>query len=243
MIEALTHHFDTVEQLQSELEAKVREALGEVTAQEILERFDELPAEIAEELEAYIKDNLLQPLTDESIKLLEDLDDDSESPPDEDEVHKVIALLLGTYVTQITNLATAALQDIKTQADLQLALGRDEQIVSDELTGSVAGIGKRWAGFGNALVASTDSFINSAAGAVVITNAEDDFTWITVHDGKVCPSCASRHGDSKAIDDWVQEGLPRTGWSVCGGRCRCMLIPTNTYEKAGKPGPLERKRR
>ena len=52
------------------------------------------------------------------------------------------------------------------------------------------------------------------------------FTWVTVQGHKVCPDCSSRSGMTMNWDDWVSEGLPASGWSVCKGHCYCVLDPS-----------------
>lgn len=40
-----------------------------------------------------------------------------------------------------------------------------------------------------------------------------------------CPDCIIRHGEVNVLADWESVGMPGTGWSVCGGNCRCQLVP------------------
>ena len=58
------------------------------------------------------------------------------------------------------------------------------------------------------------------------------FTWITVQGHKVCVDCSQRSGQTMSWDDWVAEGLPASGWSVCKGHCYCVLDPSG---KIGSP--------
>jgi hypothetical protein len=61
------------------------------------------------------------------------------------------------------------------------------------------------------------------------------YKWVTVKDNKVCPDCTPRHGQVKSMKDWRLIGLPRSGWSVCRSRCRCVL----EYEKSIPDGIQE----
>lgn len=67
-------------------------------------------------------------------------------------------------------------------------------------------------------------------------NAQD-FMWITVQGHKVCPDCAARAGQVMAWDDWVSDGLPGSGWSVCGGHCYCVLDPSGKIPPVVKAPP------
>lgn len=41
----------------------------------------------------------------------------------------------------------------------------------------------------------------------------------------LCPNCAARSGMVLPYADWIEIGLPGTGWSVCKGACLCRLVP------------------
>ncbi len=51
------------------------------------------------------------------------------------------------------------------------------------------------------------------------------FTWITVGDENVCPSCEPLHGKTKTMAQWEARGLPGTPAHFCGPDCRCQLLP------------------
>jgi len=51
------------------------------------------------------------------------------------------------------------------------------------------------------------------------------YTWVTVGSHKVCPDCDARAGEVMAWEEWVAEGIPGSGWSICGGHCYCVLDP------------------
>ena len=58
----------------------------------------------------------------------------------------------------------------------------------------------------------------------------ENFQWVTVGT-KVCPDCGPRGGTTLTWDQWVSEGLPGSGWSVCRGYCYCVLDPTGQLSK------------
>lgn len=51
------------------------------------------------------------------------------------------------------------------------------------------------------------------------------WAWITVRDNRVCPDCEPRHNQIETLAHWQEIGMPKSGFSVCADRCRCMLMP------------------
>ena len=51
-----------------------------------------------------------------------------------------------------------------------------------------------------------------------------EFMWITVSK-KPCFQCQDRAGRTESWEMWETIGLPRSGFSVCRGNCKCHLEP------------------
>lgn len=52
------------------------------------------------------------------------------------------------------------------------------------------------------------------------------FSWQTMKDKSVCPDCVERgNGEFRTFDEWKSIGLPGFGSTLCGTRCRCVIIP------------------
>ena len=51
--------------------------------------------------------------------------------------------------------------------------------------------------------------------------------WISVGTPKICSDCESRVGEVRNFQEWLDSGLPATGWSICREFCYCQLIPDN----------------
>ena len=60
---------------------------------------------------------------------------------------------------------------------------------------------------------------------------QDTYVWVTVGGHKICGDCDSRSGTQMSYDKHAQEGLPGSGWSVCGGYCYCVLDPIGKIDK------------
>ena len=51
--------------------------------------------------------------------------------------------------------------------------------------------------------------------------------WISVGTPKICEDCEKRVGEVRSFQEWLDLGLPATGWSICREFCYCQLIPEN----------------
>jgi len=65
----------------------------------------------------------------------------------------------------------------------------------------------------------------------------EQFQWVTVNDGKVCPDCDERHGETGTLEFIESLGSPGSGFSVCTTNCRCKLVPVN-YKDENLDKPL-----
>lgn len=64
------------------------------------------------------------------------------------------------------------------------------------------------------------------------TGGDDLWTWITVHDNRVCPDCQVRHRQTRPLREWIELGLPKSGFSVCGDRDRCIVLPADYADES-----------
>jgi len=89
--------------------------------------------------------------------------------------------------------------------------------------------------FKRRIVSIIDGAINKSwgDGMVARLNADDVdaekkgrglrlFTW-RVESAKPCPDCSGRNGEKRSLAEWQSAGLPRSGWSLCGRNCKCIL--------------------
>ena len=54
------------------------------------------------------------------------------------------------------------------------------------------------------------------------------YEWVTIEGHKICDDCAPREGEVDTLEGWMDRGMPGSGWSVCGGRCYCILVPVGS---------------
>lgn len=67
------------------------------------------------------------------------------------------------------------------------------------------------------------------------------YTWISALKN-TCGDCLPMHGTSDTYANFRSNpGLPRTGWSVCGSSCKCLLVPSSVADsKAELQEPIKR---
>jgi SPP1 gp7 family putative phage head morphogenesis protein len=78
---------------------------------------------------------------------------------------------------------------------------------------------------------------NGSANSAFTKAGVQEYQWISVGDGKVCPDCEERHGESGTMEFFETIGLPASGFSVCTTNCRCQLVPSN-YKGENLDKPL-----
>ena len=83
---------------------------------------------------------------------------------------------------------------------------------------------------------------NQSSKGVFVKAGVERFQWVTVGDGKVCPDCDERHGETGTMEYFELLGLPGSGFSVCGPNCRCKVIPAN-YKGENLDKPLVKEKR
>lgn len=65
------------------------------------------------------------------------------------------------------------------------------------------------------------------------------YTWRT-ESKRPCPDCATREGDTRTLAEWQAVGLPRSGFSICGRNCKCIVDSkgTGAFDRTTSQGEL-----
>ena len=63
-----------------------------------------------------------------------------------------------------------------------------------------------------------------------------------IGDGKVCVDCEKRQGETGTLEFFKTIGVPASGFSVCQGNCRCLLLPED-YKGENLDKPLIKDKR
>ena len=120
---------------------------------------------------------------------------------------------------------------IEQYVDNLLQQGMTMSMISDNLRTDMATGGRIFGELKNSVAAALQELVNQAGrlGQLEEWGSEfRDFVWITVAGHKVCPDCDLRGGEIDTWDNWIERGLPGSGWSVCRGYCYCILDPTGS---------------
>lgn len=74
--------------------------------------------------------------------------------------------------------------------------------------------------------AASDTMLKTVVQTEDAPNSDEQaWQWVTVGDLRVCKDCQPRHGEIHSVDEWERLGIPKSGFSVCEDRCRCMILP------------------
>ncbi len=109
---------------------------------------------------------------------------------------------------------------------MRLSQGAAIEAIRADLLKDLEEGGKIFGEFKNALqptfAGSTNRFRD--VGMLAETGTEKQWRWVAVL-VNTCPDCLERHNQIKHWADWEEEGLPRSGATVCGQNCKCVLLP------------------
>ena len=112
----------------------------------------------------------------------------------------------------------------------QSAAGLSSAAIAGGLASDMATGGPIFGEIRNTIKSSLVEGINQTgrAGSFQAYDANDQtmFTWVTVAGHKICQDCGPRGGEQQTLKEWESQGMPGSGWSVCGGHCYCILDPS-----------------
>ena len=139
---------------------------------------------------------------------------------------QVETMLLGQIDKMMFEVSIFSDNITKTVASLSASGVKPAQI-QNIIGNDMAGGGKIFGGLRNSVKEEIVNGMNQASrlGQYEEYGPRDSYAWVTVGGHKICADCDSNEGAVKSHDKWVSEGLPGSGWSLCGGYCYCVLDP------------------
>ena len=148
--------------------------------------------------------------------------------------------------TQLSNVAAQTTLDIQGIVTSMQASGMSNSAIKDTLMADLTGGGRLFGNYRNQVKNTVKTGIgmagNNASRSTFTKAGIEQFQWVSVGDGKVCPDCEPRHGEVEDLKYWELIGLPQSGFSVCQQNCRCQLVP-ESYKGENLDKPLIREKK
>ena len=146
-----------------------------------------------------------------------------------------------TVSNQISNAAAQTTLTLQEAIINMQSSGMAESAIRQSLLSDLNAGGPLFGGFKSKLRNTVKNGIemssNGSANGKFVKAGIERFQWVSVGDGKVCPDCEERHGETGTMEFFELLGLPASGFSVCGSNCRCQLIP-ESYKGENLDKPL-----
>lgn len=113
----------------------------------------------------------------------------------------------------------------------RISQGATLEIIKADLLTDLEEGGRIFGEFKNALKPTFAGSVNRFRDAGVIgeLGVVTSYRWSAVLIN-TCEDCLERHGQVKTWAEWEEEGLPRTGATVCRENCKCVLLPAEATE-------------
>lgn len=144
---------------------------------------------------------------------------------------------LAAFVRADADLLSDSLQ---VRIQKMLTSGMSPDAVKATLKADLLNGGPVFSGFRSTFHRAADPMIDDTAQAAIAEEFQenDRWEWITTS-ANPCNDCEPRHALVKDYQEWVDEGLPRSGFSVCGDYCKCVLVPASAAGTSIEAGPVK----
>ncbi|HCI03987.1 TPA: hypothetical protein DE059_03595 [Candidatus Peribacteria bacterium] len=144
------------------------------------------------------------------------------------EIEELTALEISLY-TSIDGTTQTTITSIEELIGKMRLQGMDDDSIRRFLVNDLKSGGRIFGTYTNALGRFTTNAVEEAGGiasrGVFERAGITNFQWQTAG-GNVCPDCISRSGDTRTMEQWRMVGIPKSGFSVCGFNCNCVLVPS-----------------
>lgn len=149
--------------------------------------------------------------------------------PDEERLSEDFGIDIATMRLQLSAKAARSAITITEFIQLSLANGATPEAVKAELLRDLDEGGRIFGEFRASIKATSNGAINrmrdSANFAELINTPK--WRWVAVLVNS-CDDCIERHGEVRTWAEWEEQGLPRTGHTICKDECNCQLMPADT---------------
>ncbi len=158
------------------------------------------------------------------------------------EIEELTAIELSLY-NSVERTAQRTLFDLDELIEQMRLRGMDDAGIRSFLLSDLEDGGRYFGAFQNAIGRIVTNAVEEAGGVAsrgVFERAGiTEFQWQTAG-GNVCPDCKERNNRTRTMEQWRLVGIPKSGFSVCGSYCNCVLVPSGSGRNIRKRA--ERKR-
>lgn len=147
---------------------------------------------------------------------------------DNEELEEELDIMEASLLVMLAAAVSKTVLELQAQIETMRLAGMIDAEILNVLASDLGAGGRIFGAFKNSIKSSVINAPERAAalamGAVWAANEISSFQWITAG-GRVCPDCEPRHGEVMTMIEWRTVGVPKSGFSVCGANCRCVLVP------------------
>lgn len=154
--------------------------------------------------------------------------------------NELMAREMNILAINLTAEASKTAMSLDKFIQMRLLSGASAEAIEAQLQDDLINGGRIFGEFRNAIKSTAIGSTNRVrdVGYYSEFEATKNYRWSAVF-VNTCPDCKDRHNRVKTWDEWEEEGLPRTGATVCMQYCHCVLIP----EKFIEIGEIDRSKR
>ena len=146
------------------------------------------------------------------------------------EIEELTAIEVSLY-NSVQRTAERTLLDLDELIEQMRLRGMDDAEIRAFLLSDLEDGGRYFGAFQNAIGRIVTNSVEEAGGVasrgVFQRAGVREFLWQTAG-GNVCPDCKERSGRVRTMDQWRLVGIPKSGFSVCGSNCNCVLVPSGS---------------
>ena len=150
---------------------------------------------------------------------------------DENLFNELMAREMSVMAINLTAEASKTAISLEKFIQMRLLSGASPESIEAQLQDDLVNGGRVFGEFRNVLKSTAIGSTNRTRDVAYYSQFETTkkYRWSAVL-VNTCPDCMERHNQSKTWDEWEEEGLPRTGATVCREYCHCVLIPDKFVE-------------
>lgn len=143
---------------------------------------------------------------------------------------------LETLAIKLTAKSSRTIISLEEYIQSRTVQGATIEAIKESLLDDLENNGPIFGEFNRAIKATAhgNSMRMSDVGQFANQGIDIKYRWVAVLIN-TCPDCIDRHNTVMTWGDWEEEGIPRSGHTVCGEHCKCVLIPNSLTTDEQEP--------